>query len=54
MKAFFDNTSYKGTKEEAMANGVIIYAACILAEAIRNESEEVDFKVIEPGGPKEA
>lgn len=29
----------------AIAN---IYAACIIAEAIRNEQEDVDLRVIEP------
>lgn len=26
----------------------LIYSACILAEAIRNEQDSVDFRVIEP------
>lgn len=35
-----------------MSDRIIIYAAAMVCEAIRNEQEDVDLRVIEPNGGK--
>lgn len=37
-----------GGSPEQILSCATLYGACIIAEAIRNEQESVDFRVIEP------